>query len=94
MSGNKEGAAKRINSLRERGYDFSKSASIAGKHSSGGFSTQTIGKDGLTGPERAKKAAKKSMETNPNSLKNNPERAREISKEYWRKKHEDSNISY
>lgn len=59
MPGTKEGALKRIENLKARGYDFSKAASYAGKHSSGGFSTDKVGTDGLTGRERASIAGKK-----------------------------------
>jgi general stress protein YciG len=57
MPGNAEGARKgRDTNLKKDPDYYKKIASKGGKsHKRGGFASQNIGKDGLTGPERAKK---------------------------------------
>lgn len=61
MSGTREGALKRIALLKEKGFDFKQNAINArlGKIGTGGFASEKVGKDGLTGRERAKLAGQK-----------------------------------
>ena len=60
MAGNSAGARKRIATLRARGFDFKASASNAAKHNhKGGFASNKIDKNGLTGKQRASRAGKK-----------------------------------
>lgn len=57
MAGSKEGARKAVETNRAKyGADFySRIGKIGGKRSAnGGFATSLVGKDGLTGPQRAK----------------------------------------
>ena len=62
MSGSRLGGIKARNTNYERnGKDFySKIGRIGGRNgNTGGFSDKKVGKDGLTGPERAKQAGRK-----------------------------------
>ena len=88
MAGTKEGAAKRLQTEREKyGHKFlSKRAQKAGKRTKGGFASEKVGKDGLTGRERASKYGSKGGSVSPTNFKNDPERAKQLSHEYWDKK--------
>lgn len=61
MSGTKEGGKKAATSNKERDPDFYRRiGAIGGRNGmSGGFASSKVGKDGLTGPERARLAGKK-----------------------------------
>lgn len=62
MSGTKEGAKKTAATIISiHGKDFySRIGRIGGRNgNTGGFSDKKVGKDGLTGPERAKQAGRK-----------------------------------
>ena len=62
MSGTRAGAAKAVKSVTERfGKDFYKRIGAKGgsRSTNGGFASTKVGKDGLTGHERAKLAGKK-----------------------------------
>ena len=62
MAGTKAGAAKAVIKTKEKhGEDFYKKiGKTGGKHSmNGGFASEKIGEDGLTGPERARVAGYK-----------------------------------
>lgn len=61
MSGTSEGARKAALTNKQRyGHDFYKTIGEAGgKKSRGGFALEVVGKDGLTGRERASIAGKK-----------------------------------
>lgn len=59
MAGTKEGAAKAVATIRDRyGNDYyARLGRIGGQNGrTGGFASDLVGKDGLTGRERAKKA--------------------------------------
>lgn len=61
MAGTREGAAKaRRTILKKYGKKFYRENGRKGGQagSSGGFASEAVGKDGLTGPERAKKYGK------------------------------------
>lgn len=62
MSGTKSGGLKaKATNLKIHGEDFYKRiGAIGGRHGrTGGFASNVVGKDGLTGPERARMAGKK-----------------------------------
>lgn len=61
MAGNSEGARKTVKKILARDPDFYRRiGSTGGKHSTnGGFACLEVGKDGLTGAERAKVAGAK-----------------------------------
>lgn len=83
MSGTPEGARKRIEKLKElHGPDYFKvQTSHAGKHTKrGGFASEKVGKDGLTGRQRAKIAGRKGGQNTPGNFKNDPERASRVAK--------------
>jgi general stress protein YciG len=87
VSGTAEGNRKRAETLRKKhGEDYLRESAInAAKHSPGGFASNKIGKDGLTGKERAQKAGRKGGLVSPTSFDNDPERAKRLSHEYWDK---------
>jgi hypothetical protein len=61
MSGNREGGLKAYKeNIRKHGKDYYKRLGAMGGRASGtgGFASLKVGKDGLTGAERAKKWAK------------------------------------
>lgn len=92
MSGTKEGARKRLEKLRKE-HDpewFKQNASKAGKAGGNGkgYASEKVGKDGLTGRQRAALAGKKGGQLSSANFKNDPERARKLSKNYWRQKGE------
>lgn len=93
MSGTRQGALKRIeNQRRIHGEDYFKQRmSNAGKRSGGNFASEKIGKDGLTGRQRAAINGKKGGSVTPTNFRNDPERAKKLSQEYWRNKKEASN---
>jgi general stress protein YciG len=95
MSGTSEGARKRLETIKQKYGENQQSewAKQASKSSPGGFASDKVGKDGLTGKERARKAGQKGGALSPSNFKNDPERARRLSQEYRDKKgisHEDS----
>lgn len=58
MAGTKEGGKKaaRTNKARQGADFYSRIGTLGGKKGhTGGFGSLTVGKDGMTGPERAKK---------------------------------------
>lgn len=86
MAGTPEGARKAAETRRNKyGADWEKQkAAQAGKQSKrGGFASEKVGKDGLTGQERAKIYGSKGGQASSSNFKNDPERAKKLSHEYW-----------
>lgn len=68
MGGTPEGAAKAVETKRKKyGLDHFSKVGKQVKHGKGGFGSSTKGKDGLTGPERAKLLRAKQKDNNGNS---------------------------
>jgi|ERR1019366_661710 general stress protein YciG len=84
MAQTPEGAKKAWETkILRYGEDYGKkSMSHFGKNTIGGFASEKIGKDGLTGKERAKQAGKKGGQNTPTNFKNDPERAKQLSRAY------------
>lgn len=72
MGGNQAGALKRIENWKKKDPEgFSKHMSeMAKKQKGGGFGSQKVGKDGLTGQERAKRAGQRGGVATANKSKN------------------------
>lgn len=63
MSGSQEGARKRVEKWRKNPSKLARRMSaVAKKQRGGGFGSDTVGSDGLTGKERAKIAGKKARQ--------------------------------
>lgn len=84
MSGTSEGAKKRLETIKRKyGENQQREWALqASKNSPGGFASDKVGKDGLTGKERAKQAGQKGGSVSPSNFKNDPERAKRLAQEY------------